>query len=156
MNDPTPGFEAHALDVVRAVFTEVGRVSPLLFIHRKGEDVEIAQPTFGPGSIAQKDRAADTIRARLAPLDPEGIAFALEVWIADGPDPRPPAERPDRAEGVIVTVEHHRIHHAAPRQWRALIYRDATGAPTLGPWELFGGELSGRIVGLLPSRGAKA
>lgn len=77
------------------------------------------------------------------------VATVVEMWLVSLPieeDFVPPAEHPERTEGVIVQIE----TADETRTWIATIIR-ADGEATLGPWEEQSGtrNLGGRIGGFL-------
>lgn len=62
------------------------------------------------GSDSMKDVLVTALRAMFWWKGVTQYAFTSEAWIAsmkpdDAPDPRPPSERPDKREGIIVQAE---------------------------------------------------
>lgn len=157
--DPTPGFEADALEWAREEFAEAGTVAPPgAFLDVVGDAPHFYDVALADGeedSPEARDALVDDLRATIERDGAAGVAYIAEVWITpshDGTSPWPPGSAPERREGVVVWVEHYAIDGGATRKWTAEIYRDALGRPTLGPWEFEGGPFSGRLIGLLPPR----
>jgi hypothetical protein len=108
-----------------------------------------------------KDESVAKVRLLLKVTDAVAYAFCDEAWIAEyQPDEVkgdmmpdvPPQDRPNREEIVLIQAESEREGELTGRR---KIIRDKNGKPTLGPLEIERyDESRGRMVGMLPRRGA--
>lgn len=153
---PTPGFEAEALTLARAMFEEMGEIGVRQALIDTGNGGRALAAI--PNVRGHRDAIMDALRALLRRERAVGVAVLSESWHAPQPAGVPRSALPadlstyeGRLECVSAFVEHRALEGGATRVWRAEITRDTAGAPTLGPWQLGVGETySGRMVGLLP------
>lgn len=106
------------------------------------------------GDVASKQGFDRMLRREVVRSEAVGAVFAVEVWSAIGSPldkGRPPAERPDRTEHVMINFEH--VTYPRARVLFAPIHRDANGKPTMGE-AIEPRDCGGRFLNLMGREGA--
>ena len=157
--EPTPGFEAKALEVARALWTDTGALERYGIIDCGGLVPDLVEVPAAPlDERMRRDVNMDLFRMLVASRKAIGAAVMAEMWIlttVPGQNP-PPAgasleNHPGRREGVMVLLEDRRVDGGAVRHWVAYIRREG-GVASLDPFELTsdGMTFRGGMTCLLP------